>query len=48
MLNSFLNESKTEIEQQCFELALVSKECSFTICGLAISLGSLSIQVNGT
>lgn len=27
---------------------LVSKECNFTICGFAISLGSLSIQVNGT
>lgn len=27
---------------------LVSNECSLTICGFAISLGSLSIQVNGT
>jgi len=27
---------------------LVSKECSFTICGFAISFGSLSVQVNGT
>lgn len=27
---------------------LVSKECSFTICGLSISLASLSTQVMGT
>lgn len=31
-----------------FRLALVSKECNFTIWGLSISFGSLSTQVNGT
>lgn len=27
---------------------LVSKECSFTICGFSMSLASLSTQVKGT